>query len=166
MRSATGEPVSDNSRNASSRHVSGGSYVGDPNRALFESVVSLLAPVLDELVFVGVSMRVSGGGARRHRVPPRGARVRRRTLEDDHPGGRQVQIEDPDGNPIELFEPAQHRQAAMLRPLAIVLRGMPQQWQRRCPVGAGTPPTTEWPSGRCGQSPPGRLLSSSPAAWR
>jgi glyoxylase I family protein len=22
------------------------------------------------------------------------------------PGGRQVQIEDPDGNPIELFEPA------------------------------------------------------------
>jgi hypothetical protein len=27
--------------------------VADPNRALFESVVSLLAPVLDELVFVG-----------------------------------------------------------------------------------------------------------------
>ncbi len=24
------------------------------------------------------------------------------------PGGRQVQIEDPDGNPIELFEPARH----------------------------------------------------------
>jgi glyoxylase I family protein len=23
------------------------------------------------------------------------------------PGGRQIQIEDPDGNPIELFEPAQ-----------------------------------------------------------
>jgi glyoxylase I family protein len=23
------------------------------------------------------------------------------------PGGRQVQIEDPDGNPIELFEPVQ-----------------------------------------------------------
>jgi glyoxylase I family protein len=22
------------------------------------------------------------------------------------PGGRQVQLEDPDGNPIELFEPA------------------------------------------------------------
>jgi glyoxylase I family protein len=22
------------------------------------------------------------------------------------PGGRQIQIEDPDGNPIELFEPA------------------------------------------------------------
>ena len=27
------------------------------------------------------------------------------------PGGRQVQIEDPDGNPIELFEPARRQQA-------------------------------------------------------
>jgi hypothetical protein len=27
--------------------------VADPNRALFESVVSLLAPVLDDLVFIG-----------------------------------------------------------------------------------------------------------------
>jgi glyoxylase I family protein len=25
------------------------------------------------------------------------------------PGGRQIQIEDPDGNPIELFEPARLR---------------------------------------------------------
>jgi glyoxylase I family protein len=25
------------------------------------------------------------------------------------PGGRQIQIEDPDGNPIELFEPARNR---------------------------------------------------------
>ena len=25
------------------------------------------------------------------------------------PGGRQIQIEDPDGNPIELFEPAARR---------------------------------------------------------
>jgi glyoxylase I family protein len=25
------------------------------------------------------------------------------------PGGRQIQIEDPDGNPIELFEPAQRK---------------------------------------------------------
>jgi len=24
------------------------------------------------------------------------------------PGGKQIQIEDPDGNPIELFEPARH----------------------------------------------------------
>ena len=27
--------------------------MADPNRALFESVVRLLAPVLDELIFVG-----------------------------------------------------------------------------------------------------------------
>jgi hypothetical protein len=53
MRSAMGEPARDSSRNASSPHASEGSYVADPNRALFESVVSLLAPVLDELVFVG-----------------------------------------------------------------------------------------------------------------
>ena len=25
------------------------------------------------------------------------------------PGGKQIQIEDPDGNPIELFEPARHQ---------------------------------------------------------
>jgi len=25
------------------------------------------------------------------------------------PGGQQIQIEDPDGNPIELFEPARER---------------------------------------------------------
>jgi len=25
------------------------------------------------------------------------------------PGGKQIQIEDPDGNPIELFEPASRR---------------------------------------------------------
>jgi hypothetical protein len=24
----------------------------------------------------------------------------------EQPGGRQIQVEDPDGNPIELFEPA------------------------------------------------------------
>lgn len=27
------------------------------------------------------------------------------------PGGRQIQVEDPDGNPIELFEPAPKREA-------------------------------------------------------
>ena len=48
-----GERVSDSSRNAKSRHGFEGNYVADPNRALFESVVSLLAPILDELVFVG-----------------------------------------------------------------------------------------------------------------
>ena len=35
-----------------------------------------------------------------------GAGVRFRNEMETGPGGRQVQIEDPDGNPIELFEPA------------------------------------------------------------
>ena len=35
------------------------------------------------------------------------ARVRFRNAMEVGPGGRQVQVEDPDGNPIELFEPAQ-----------------------------------------------------------
>ena len=26
------------------------------------------------------------------------------------PGGRQIQLEDPDGNPVELFEPARHEE--------------------------------------------------------
>jgi glyoxylase I family protein len=34
------------------------------------------------------------------------AGVRFRNQTESGPGGRQVQIEDPDGNPIELFEPA------------------------------------------------------------
>lgn len=34
------------------------------------------------------------------------AGVRLRNEVETGPGGRQVQIEDPDGNPIELFEPA------------------------------------------------------------
>ena len=33
-------------------------------------------------------------------------RVRFRNEMEAGPGGRQVQVEDPDGNPIELFEPA------------------------------------------------------------
>ena len=32
--------------------------------------------------------------------------VRLRNEMESGPGGRQIQIEDPDGNPIELFEPA------------------------------------------------------------
>jgi glyoxylase I family protein len=36
----------------------------------------------------------------------KGAGVRFRNALEEGPGGRQVQIEDPDGNPIELFEPA------------------------------------------------------------
>ena len=35
-----------------------------------------------------------------------GAGVRFRNEMETGPGGRQIQIEDPDGNPIELFEPA------------------------------------------------------------
>ena len=34
------------------------------------------------------------------------ARLRFRNEMETGPGGRQIQIEDPDGNPIELFEPA------------------------------------------------------------
>jgi len=34
-------------------------------------------------------------------------RVRLRNQMEVGPGGRQIQIDDPDGNPIELFEPAQ-----------------------------------------------------------
>lgn len=45
--------MNDNSLNENSQRGSGDSYVADPNRELFESVVSLLAPLLDELVFVG-----------------------------------------------------------------------------------------------------------------
>lgn len=39
----------------------------------------------------------------------RKAGVRFRNELETGPGGRQVQIEDPDGNPIELFEPASGR---------------------------------------------------------
>jgi glyoxylase I family protein len=36
------------------------------------------------------------------------AGVRFRNEMEVGPGGKQIQIEDPDGNPIELFEPARH----------------------------------------------------------
>lgn len=36
----------------------------------------------------------------------KGAGVRFRNEMETGPGGRQIQIEDPDGNPLELFEPA------------------------------------------------------------
>jgi glyoxylase I family protein len=35
--------------------------------------------------------------------------LRFRNQMESGPGGRQIQLEDPDGNPIELFEPAQRR---------------------------------------------------------
>ena len=37
------------------------------------------------------------------------ADVRFRNEMETGPGGRQIQVEDPDGNPIELFEPATRR---------------------------------------------------------
>src|SRR5688572_7864274 len=46
-------PVSDRPRSASSPRGCGSCCVADPNRALFEEVVGLLATVLNELVFVG-----------------------------------------------------------------------------------------------------------------
>jgi glyoxylase I family protein len=36
----------------------------------------------------------------------REAGVRSRNEMESGPGGRQIQVDDPDGNPIELFEPA------------------------------------------------------------
>ena len=47
--------------------------------------VSDLSPVIDTLKEAGVTLR---------------------NQMESGPGGRQIQIEDPDGNPIELFEPA------------------------------------------------------------
>ena len=34
------------------------------------------------------------------------AQLRFRNEMETGPGGRQIQLEDPDGNPVELFEPA------------------------------------------------------------
>ena len=39
------------------------------------------------------------------------AGLRFRNEMETGPGGRQIQIEDPDGNPIELFEPARPRES-------------------------------------------------------
>jgi glyoxylase I family protein len=36
------------------------------------------------------------------------SKVHFRNKMETGPGGKQIQLEDPDGNPIELFEPAQH----------------------------------------------------------
>jgi glyoxylase I family protein len=38
----------------------------------------------------------------------KGAGLRFRNEMEVGPGGKQIQIEDPDGNPIELFEPSRH----------------------------------------------------------
>ena len=42
-------------------------------------------------------------------VELRAAGLQFRNEMETGPGGKQIQIEDPDGNPIELFEPARHQ---------------------------------------------------------
>src|SRR3954452_12131062 len=56
MPCATDGSASGRSPSVNSPPVCGACSVADPNRALFESVVRLLAPVVDELVFVGGCM--------------------------------------------------------------------------------------------------------------
>jgi glyoxylase I family protein len=50
-----------------------------------------------------VVLRVTDLPARSRALEAAGVRMRNRM--EEGPGGRQIQIEDPDGNPIELFEP-------------------------------------------------------------
>lgn len=49
-------------------------------------------------------LRVKGLPARIGELKKEGVRLRNEM--EVGPGGRQIQVEDPDGNPIELFEPA------------------------------------------------------------
>ena len=51
-----------------------------------------------------VVLRVADLPARIAALEKAGVRVRKEM--ETGPGGRQIQVEDPDGNPIELFEPA------------------------------------------------------------
>ena len=51
-----------------------------------------------------VVLRIEGLAAFIHVLGEAGLRFRNKV--ESGPGGQQVQIEDPDGNPIELFEPA------------------------------------------------------------
>jgi glyoxylase I family protein len=52
----------------------------------------------------GVRYQVKDVPARITELKDRGVRFRNEL--ETGPGGRQIQIEDPDGNPIELFEPS------------------------------------------------------------
>ena|SRR5690349_25088213 len=90
-------------------------------------------PAFANVSLGGVSVLLSGPGASGSRMMPNGqtqepggwnrivlrvrdlpsfitalrtAEIRFRNEMESGPGGRQIQIEDPDGNPIELFEPA------------------------------------------------------------
>jgi glyoxylase I family protein len=54
-----------------------------------------------------VVLRVKDLGACIEQLKQAGIRFRNEM--ETGPGGKQIQLEDPDGNPIELFEPAQRR---------------------------------------------------------
>lgn len=51
-----------------------------------------------------VVLRVDDLAAHIRRLKDAGVRLR--NAMETGPGGKQIQIEDPDGNPVELFEPA------------------------------------------------------------
>jgi glyoxylase I family protein len=51
-----------------------------------------------------VVLRVTALSARIEALKKAGLHVRNQL--EEGPGGKQVQLEDPDGNPLELFEPA------------------------------------------------------------
>src|SRR5262245_17554901 len=53
-----------------------------------------------------IVLRVTNLPARIEKLGNAGVHFRNRM--EVGPGGRQIQVEDPDGNPIELFEPARH----------------------------------------------------------
>lgn len=53
-----------------------------------------------------IILRVSDLPARIAELKKTGVRFRNQM--EMGPGGKQIQVEDPDGNPIELFEPAEH----------------------------------------------------------
>ncbi len=55
-------------------------------------------PAFGQVSTGNLKLILSGPGASGSRPMPDGR--------GQEPGGRQVQVEDPDGNPIELFEPA------------------------------------------------------------
>ena len=54
-----------------------------------------------------LALEVADLPARIEQLKKAGLHFRNDMLEG--PGGKQIQIEDPDGNPIELFEPAEHK---------------------------------------------------------
>lgn len=59
-------------------------------------------PVFANVSLGDTQMFLSGPGASGSRAMP----IPFRNEMETGPGGKQIQIEDPDGNPIELFEPA------------------------------------------------------------